>query len=41
MDFYVSLFPNAKVEEVSRYGPGESGAEGSVKVATFSSRGRR
>ena len=23
MDFYASLFPNAKVEEVSRYGPGE------------------
>ena len=33
MRFYVSLFPGGEILEVSRYGPGEAGAEGSVKVA--------
>jgi predicted 3-demethylubiquinone-9 3-methyltransferase (glyoxalase superfamily) len=36
MKFYVSLFPNGKIVDVTRYGSGEPGAEGSVKVATFS-----
>ncbi|MEI2296501.1 VOC family protein [Ensifer sp. MJa1] len=35
MAFYVSLFPNAEVLEVERYGPGEQGPDGSVKVALF------
>ena len=41
MDFYVSLFPTAKVDNVSLYGHGEPGAEGSVKVATFSLNGQK
>jgi predicted 3-demethylubiquinone-9 3-methyltransferase (glyoxalase superfamily) len=40
MTFYVSLFPDAKIVDISRYGPGEAGAEGSVKVATFSIEGQ-
>ncbi|ANK73030.1 MULTISPECIES: VOC family protein [Ensifer] len=35
MAFYDSLFPNAEVLEVERYGPDEQGPEGSVKVALF------
>lgn len=35
MRFYVSLFPRSEVKEVERYGPGEPGAEGSVKRALF------
>jgi predicted 3-demethylubiquinone-9 3-methyltransferase (glyoxalase superfamily) len=35
MNFYVSLFPDAAVTGVSRYGAGEFGAEGSVKQASF------
>jgi predicted 3-demethylubiquinone-9 3-methyltransferase (glyoxalase superfamily) len=40
MTFYVSLFPGSKVVAIERYGAGESGAEGSVKQATFSLSGR-
>lgn len=35
MTFYVSLFPGSEVLAVERYGPGEMGAEGSVKLARF------
>lgn len=35
MNLYVSLFPDAEVLDVDRYGPGEPGAEGSIKRATF------
>jgi predicted 3-demethylubiquinone-9 3-methyltransferase (glyoxalase superfamily) len=35
MNFYVSLFKGSAVERVERYGPGERGAEGSVKRADF------
>jgi predicted 3-demethylubiquinone-9 3-methyltransferase (glyoxalase superfamily) len=35
MKFYVSLFPGAAIETIERYGPGESGVEGSVKLASF------
>jgi len=35
MRFYVSLFPGSEVIRLERYGPGESGAEGSVKRADF------
>ncbi len=38
IDFYVALFPDAAITEVRRYGPGEPGAEGSVKLATSRSR---
>ena len=36
MNFYVSLFAGSAVRNVERYGPGEPGAEGSVKRADFS-----
>ena len=35
MTFYVSLFPDGKIVDITRYGPGQPGAEGSVKVASF------
>ncbi|NUO98271.1 MAG: VOC family protein [Nonomuraea sp.] len=40
MTFYVSLFGDSKVVDVSRYGPGEPGAEGTVKHATFTLAGQ-
>lgn len=40
MRFYVSLFDEARIEEIARYGPGEEGAEGSVKQARFSLNGQ-
>ena len=41
MNFYISLFRNAKVVDVKRYGPGEAGAEGSVMHATFTLDGQQ
>ncbi|WP_457583743.1 VOC family protein [Ensifer canadensis] len=35
MALYVSLFPDAEILSIERYGPSEQGAEGSVKVAAF------
>src|SRR5262245_45898047 len=35
MRFYVSLFAGSEVRKIERYGPGEQGAEGTVKVADF------
>jgi predicted 3-demethylubiquinone-9 3-methyltransferase (glyoxalase superfamily) len=35
MNFYVSLFEDAKVVAIRRYGPGEGGKEGSVMHARF------
>ena len=35
MNFYVSLFADGKITEIFRYGPGEQGAKGSVKKASF------
>jgi len=35
LNFYVSLFPKSSVDNVTRYGPREAGAEGSVKLANF------
>src|SRR4051812_28839845 len=40
MTFYVSLFNDAAITDVSRYGAGEMGAEGSVKKATFTLAGQ-
>jgi predicted 3-demethylubiquinone-9 3-methyltransferase (glyoxalase superfamily) len=34
--FYVSVFPQARILEISRYGKGASGAEGTVSRARFS-----
>ena len=36
MNFYISLFEKSKVLSITRYGPDESGTEGSVMHATFS-----
>jgi predicted 3-demethylubiquinone-9 3-methyltransferase (glyoxalase superfamily) len=33
INFYVSLFPDAKIDEIVRYEANESGAEGSIKRA--------
>lgn len=41
MGFYVSLFPGARINEIQRWGAGEQGAEGSVKLATFSLNGQK
>lgn len=41
MNFYVSLFPDSRVVSVDRYGPGEGGKEGSVRLATFELCGSR
>jgi predicted 3-demethylubiquinone-9 3-methyltransferase (glyoxalase superfamily) len=35
MTFYVSLFDDAEVEHVVRFGPGEPGPEGSILLADF------
>jgi predicted 3-demethylubiquinone-9 3-methyltransferase (glyoxalase superfamily) len=40
MRFYTSVFPNAAITSVERYGAGEGGPEGSVKVAEFQLLGR-
>lgn len=40
MNFYVSLFPGGRVVDIVRYGPGEPGAEGSVKKASFTIAGQ-
>jgi predicted 3-demethylubiquinone-9 3-methyltransferase (glyoxalase superfamily) len=41
MTFYVSLFKDASVTHIQRYGPGEPGAEGSVMQAAFTLKGQR
>jgi predicted 3-demethylubiquinone-9 3-methyltransferase (glyoxalase superfamily) len=40
MRFYVSLFPGSEIGQVVRYGPGEQGAEGSIKRADFTLAGQ-
>jgi predicted 3-demethylubiquinone-9 3-methyltransferase (glyoxalase superfamily) len=40
MRFYITLFGDSEIKRIERYGPGEHGAEGSVKVATFTLAGR-
>jgi predicted 3-demethylubiquinone-9 3-methyltransferase (glyoxalase superfamily) len=40
MTLYVSLFADSKIDSIQRYGPGEMGAEGSIKVARFTLAGR-
>jgi predicted 3-demethylubiquinone-9 3-methyltransferase (glyoxalase superfamily) len=41
MQFYVSLFPDGKILDDLRYGPGEAGAEGSVNRASFTIGGQK
>ena len=40
MTLYVSLFGDSEIKQIERYGPGEMGAEGSVKRADFVLAGR-
>lgn len=40
MTFYVSLFEDARIESVKRYGPGEQGTDGSVLHAAFTLKGQ-
>ena len=40
MNFYVSLFEKSKVLHLTRYGPNEAGAEGTVMHAAFSLNGQ-
>ena len=35
MNFYLSLFKESKILSITRYGPNEPGAEGTVKRANF------
>src|SRR5262245_59397750 len=41
MKFYVSLFRGSEVTQIERYGPGDRGAEGSIKRAAFVVAGQR
>jgi predicted 3-demethylubiquinone-9 3-methyltransferase (glyoxalase superfamily) len=40
MQFYASLFPNAKIEKLERFGAGEQGKEGAVKAGALSVAGQ-
>lgn len=40
MNLYVSLFDDAEILSIRRYGPGEPGEEGTVQHAAFSLNGR-
>jgi predicted 3-demethylubiquinone-9 3-methyltransferase (glyoxalase superfamily) len=40
MTLYVSLFGDSGIKQLERYGPGEMGAEGTVKRASFALAGR-
>lgn len=35
LDFYTGLFPDARIDEIARYGPGETGPEGTIRLARF------
>ncbi|MGA7668802.1 MAG: VOC family protein [Nitrolancea sp.] len=35
MNLYASVFPDAEIEQIQRYGEGEDGAEGTVMRAVF------
>ena len=41
MKLYVSLFGGSQIDRLERYGPGEQGAEGTVKRAEFTLGGPR
>jgi predicted 3-demethylubiquinone-9 3-methyltransferase (glyoxalase superfamily) len=40
MKLYISLFGGSEIKQVERYGTGEHGAAGSIKVATFTLSGQ-
>ena len=41
MDFYCSVFEDSRIVKIDRYGPGEQGPEGTVRVAEFELGGNR
>jgi len=41
MSLYASVFPGGRIDRIERYGPGEPGPEGTVKVAHFDLNGHR
>jgi predicted 3-demethylubiquinone-9 3-methyltransferase (glyoxalase superfamily) len=41
MSPYASVFPGVRIEQIERYGPGEPGPEGTVKVAHLDLNGHR
>ncbi|WP_159883704.1 VOC family protein [Paenibacillus puerhi] len=41
MKMYISLFDQSEIISISRYGPNEAGAEGTVVQAVFSLKGQR
>ena len=41
MELYTRVFPNSEIISEEYYGPGEQGAEGSVKTAVFSLEGQK
>ena len=40
IDFYVSLFPNSRIDNIQFYGPNEQDPEGTVKTAAFTLNGQ-
>lgn len=40
INFYTSLFPGARIDEIARYAAGEPGPEGTVKMARFTVAGQ-
>lgn len=40
MNFYTTIFDDAQITSISRYGTNEDGAEGTIKQATFSIHGQ-
>jgi len=40
MNLYISLFKDSRIQQIEKYGPGEQGAEGTVKKGTFTLVGR-
>jgi len=41
MAFYATLFEDAEILSITRYGPGEAGTEGTVQLAVFSLAGQQ
>jgi predicted 3-demethylubiquinone-9 3-methyltransferase (glyoxalase superfamily) len=41
VNFYLSVFESSELHSLTRYGPGEAGAEGSVAMAEFSLNGQK
>ncbi|MEV7414965.1 VOC family protein [Streptomyces sp. NPDC089919] len=41
MTFYLTLFDDAEVLDITRYGAGEEGTEGTVRLATFALAGQQ